>query len=70
MSLDRMDGPWRDEKIIPRYNAAGVVKACLSYAAGMPMIGQPPVVDGPGRFPTCFFGRRQDALAWLANGTA
>jgi hypothetical protein len=67
MSPDRMDGPWRDAEIIPRYNAAGVVKFAFHMPSGMPMIGQPPAVEGPGRFPTGYFGRRRDALEWLAS---
>jgi hypothetical protein len=69
MSPDRMDAPWRDDKIIPRYNAAGVVKFAFHMPPDMPMIGLPPAVEGPGRFPTGYFGRRQDALDWLTTGT-
>jgi hypothetical protein len=68
LSPDRMDGPWRDAEIIPRYNAAGVVRFAFHMPPAMPLIGQPPAVEIPGRFPTGYFGRRQDALAWLANG--
>ncbi len=65
MSPAKMDGPWRDANIIPRYNAAGVRKFAFHMPNGMPMIGQPPENEAPARFPTGYFGRRQDALAWL-----
>jgi len=67
MSPAKMDGPWRDANIIPRYNAAGVRKFAFLMPDGMPMIGEPPAKEGPGRFPTGYFGRRQDALDWLAG---
>jgi hypothetical protein len=62
-----MDGPWRDVNIIPRYNAAGVTKFAFQMPPGMPMIGSPPAPEGPGRFPTAYFGRRQEALEWLSR---
>jgi hypothetical protein len=67
MSPAKMDGPWRDANIIPRYNAAGVRKFAFHMPEGMPMIGQPPENEAPGRFPTGYFGKRQDALAWLSG---
>jgi hypothetical protein len=67
MSPANMDGPWRDANIIPRYNAAGVRKFAFHMPEGMPMIGLPPANEAPGRFPTGYFGRRQDALDWLAR---
>ncbi len=67
MSPALMDGPWRDANIIPRYNAAGVRKFAFHMPEGMPMIGQPPENEVPGRFPTGYFGKRQEALAWLAG---
>jgi hypothetical protein len=33
----------------------------------LPMIGAPPAPEGPARFPTAYFGRRQEALDWLAG---
>jgi hypothetical protein len=62
-----MDGPWRDANIIPRYNSAGVARFAFHMPEGMPMIGVPPAAEGPGRFPTGYFGRRQEALDWLAQ---
>ncbi len=67
MSPALMDGPWRDANIIPRYNAAGVTKFAFHMPDGMPRIGEPPTPEAPGRFPTGYFGRRQDALDWLAS---
>jgi hypothetical protein len=67
MSPAKMDGPWRDANIIPRYNAAGVTKFAFHMPDGMPMIGEPPTPEAPGRFPTGYFGRRQDALNWLTS---
>jgi hypothetical protein len=67
MSPTNMDGPWRDANIIPRYNAAGVRKFAFHMPEGMPMIGERPVNEGPGQFPTGYFGRRRDALDWLAG---
>lgn len=65
MSPANMDGPWRDANIIPRYNAAGVRKFAFHMPEGMPLIGRPPEIEAPGRFPTGYFGKREDALAWL-----
>ena len=67
MSPAKMDGPWRDANIIPRYNAAGVRKFAFHMPAGMPMIGHPPEIETPGRFPTGYFATRHEALAWLAG---
>jgi hypothetical protein len=67
MSPANMDGPWRDTNIIPRYNAVGVRRFAFHMPEGMPMIGVPPANEAPGRFPTGYFGRRQDALDWLAG---
>jgi hypothetical protein len=34
---------------------------------GMPAIGSPPAAARGATFPTAYFGRRQDALDWLAS---
>ena len=60
-----MDGDWRDANIIPRYNAAGVTAFAFHMPAAMSMVGEPPAPEGPGRFPTGYFGSREEALAWL-----
>jgi hypothetical protein len=66
MDPAHMDGEWRDANIIPRYNAAGVRRFAFVMPAGMPAIGAAPAPEGPGDFPTGYFGRREDAIAWLA----
>jgi hypothetical protein len=60
-----MDGAWRDANIIPRYNAAGVTSFAFHMPAEMPMVGQPPAPEEPGRFPTGYFASRQEAVGWL-----
>jgi hypothetical protein len=50
-----------------RYDAAGVRKFAFHMPEGMPMIGQPPQNEAPGRFPTGYVGKREEALAWLAG---
>lgn len=67
MSPSQMDGAWRDTNIIPRYNAAGVAKFAFHMPEGMPGIGSPPAPEGPADFPTGYFGKRADALRWLAD---
>jgi hypothetical protein len=66
MDPGNMDEEWRDEHIVPHYNAAGVRKFAFHMPDGMPAIGAPPAPEGPATFPTAYFGRRQDALDWLA----
>lgn len=66
MPTERMSMGWRDEHIVPRYNAAKVQRFAFIMPTGMPAIGQPPAPEGPAAFPTAYFGRRADALAWLA----
>jgi hypothetical protein len=67
MDRANLDDEWRDANIIPRYNAAGIKKFAFIFPDGVPMIGQPPAVEGSGKFPTAYFGRRADALAWLSS---
>lgn len=67
MSPANMDAAWRDANIIPRYNEAGVKKFAFHMTAGMPAIGAPPSFEGPGKFPTGYFGTREDALNWLTR---
>lgn len=68
MPFDRMDGAWRDENIIPRYNAAGVRRFAFLMPAGMPAIGAEPTKEGPSGYPTAYFGSRADAVVWLGEG--
>jgi hypothetical protein len=68
MNPQDMDGPWRDANIIPRYNAAAVTRFAFHMPTGMPMIGAEPAPEDPARFPTGYFGSREDALNWLSGG--
>lgn len=68
MPSDRMDGPWRDANIIPRYNAAGLRRFAFVMPSGMPAVGSPPSHEGPADFPTAYFDRRAAALEWLTGG--
>ena len=65
MDTGNMNDEWRNEHIVPRYNAAGVRRFAFHMPEGMPSIGQPPEAEGPATFPTAYFGRRQAALEWL-----
>jgi hypothetical protein len=65
MDMTKMDRGWRDQNIIPRYNAAGLRKFAFIMPPSMPAIGTAPAKEGPANFPTGYFGSRADALAWL-----
>jgi hypothetical protein len=67
MDPANLDDEWRDANIVPRYNAAGVRRFAFLFPDGMPSIGATPAAEGPATFPTGYFGRREDALAWLAG---
>lgn len=67
MDPSEMDGEWRDANIIPRYNRAGVRRFAFLMPEGMPAIGAEPMPEGPAEFPTAYFGRRADAVAWLSG---
>jgi len=67
MAMEKMSPGWRDEHIIPRYNAAGMQRFAFVMPTGMPAIGAPPAPEGPADFPTAYFGARADALAWLKS---
>lgn len=67
MPVEYMDGDWRDEHIIPRYNESGVRKFAFLMPDGMPAIGAEPSLEGPAEYPTAYFGRREEALAWLES---
>jgi len=61
---------WRDEHIIPRYNAMGVTKFAFHMPAGAPgtvEAGGKPAVEGRAAFPTAWFSTRARAEAWLAE---
>ena len=65
MDRGQMSMGWRDEHIIPRYNAAGLKRFAFHVPEGMPAIGSPAQVEGPADFPTGYFGTRRDAVEWL-----
>jgi len=67
MDRANLDDAWRDANIVPRYSAAGIKKFAFQFPVGMPMIGKPPAPEGSAKFPTGYFSRRTDALAWLAS---
>jgi hypothetical protein len=69
MDQANMDEEWRVEHIIPRYNAGGLKKWAFVMPEGMPAIGGTPEREGPAKFLTGYFGRRQDALDWLASAS-
>jgi hypothetical protein len=62
---------WRDAEIIPRYNAAGVVKFAFianpSYPRPTVEAGAVPASEGPAKFPTGWFKTREAAYQWLAS---
>ena len=61
---------WRDEHIIPRYNAAGVTKFAFHMPPDTPNTvesGAAPAVEGPAAFPTGWFASRERAEQWLAS---
>jgi hypothetical protein len=61
-------GPWRDEHVIPRYNAAGVRKFAFLFPPGVPGTvesGKDPEREPPGEFPTGYFEDRRHILEWF-----
>jgi hypothetical protein len=70
MDPANMSMEWRDQHIIPHYEAGGVRKFAFHMPEGMPAIGAAPEREGPATFPTAYFGRRQDALDWLGSPDA
>ncbi len=63
-------GPWRDEHVVPRYNAAGVQKFAFlvpTGASGTVEAGAQPKNVPPGTFPTGYFVDRQRILEWFAT---
>lgn len=61
---------WRDEHVIPKYNAAGVRKFAFLLPAGSPgtvAAGNRPAPEPPGEFPTGYFDDRTAIEAWFAE---
>jgi hypothetical protein len=65
---------WRNEEIIPQYNAGGVEKFAFIAGEGLPFptveSGAVPAPDGPANFPTGWFKTRDAAYQWLAEPPA
>ena len=62
---------WRDQEIIPHYNAGGVSKFAFITGEGVPFptveSGADPAPEGPASFPTGWFAGRDRAYEWLAE---
>ena len=61
-------GTWREEHIVPRYNAARVRKFAFLVPPGAPGIveaGSQPEREPPGSFPTGYFEDRQHIFDWF-----
>ena len=61
---------WRDQQIIPRYNAAGVRKFAFLWPEGMPGTvesGGTPKPGASASFPTGWFTGRERAYQWLMD---
>ena len=59
---------WRDNCIIPRYGAAGTKKFAVQVPEGFPdtiEAGGKETTEDPAIFPTAWFSKRQNALAWF-----
>jgi hypothetical protein len=72
MFADREALAWRDEHIIPRYNAMGIKKFAFHVPAGSPgavEAGGTPAAEAGAAFPTGWFSTRERAEAWLAETT-
>ena len=67
MNAQDLDVDFRDTKVTPRLNAAGLKKIALVVPADFPPVGAPPAPEGPADFPTAFFATRSDARAWLES---
>lgn len=67
MNAEDLDVVFRDTKVTPRLNAAGLQKIALIVPADFPPVGTPPAPEGPADFPTAFFATRAAARAWLES---
>jgi hypothetical protein len=59
---------WRDEHIIPAYNAAGVKKFAFLFPPDGPGTveeGKTPAQEPPGEFPTGYFRERRSITEWF-----
>jgi hypothetical protein len=63
-------GAWRDEHIIPAYNAAGVEKFAFLSPPGAPGTvedGNEPAKEPPGEFQTGYFLQREGIVDWFGE---
>ncbi|MEM9563323.1 MAG: hypothetical protein AAGA93_11930 [Actinomycetota bacterium] len=67
MNAEDLDVEFRDTRVTPRLNAAGLEKIALVVPADFPPVGAPPAPEGPADFPTAFFASRSEARAWLES---
>jgi len=61
---------WRNERIVPLYNQAGVEKFAFLTTPAMPGTvekGAQPMPDGPATFPTGWFETKERMYAWLTT---
>jgi hypothetical protein len=61
---------WRDERIVPLYNEAGVEKFAFLAPPAIPGTvekGGVPAPDGPAAFPTGWFETNDRMYAWLTS---
>jgi hypothetical protein len=56
--------PWRDERIIPHYNRAGIKKFAFLLAEGSAPNSEP-APEGPALFPTGYFDSRERIERWF-----
>ena len=69
-SMGESVGAWRDEHIIPAYNAAGVKKFAFLLPAGAPGTveeGNTPAKEPPGEFPIGYFTERRGIVEWFGE---
>lgn len=64
--LSESTGPWRDEHIIPKYNAAGVKKFAFVFPEGAAPASEP-APEGPATFPTGYFDSRHRIEEWFVG---
>jgi len=63
---DAQIGAWRNERIIPRYNAAGVKKFAFLLPEGAPANAEP-APEAPATFPTGYFNSGEKIEQWFAG---
>ena len=59
-------GPWREERIIPQYNRAGVKKFAFLLPEGSAPKTEP-MPEGSAQFPTGYFDSREQINHWFMS---